>query len=189
MSLESLTAEERRQFEQSQQEGKLLRALINEGDPAEQLAAKRLLKKRRPDLRFPDLEAAEAEERAKAATLEETQKLREELAQEKAQRLKAEEVAKIQARGYDPEAVYKAMNERGITVLDTALAMFDAEAQLAESTAGSVRTFKNPADDILKDVKPENGPVDVDQLRSKLINNYMEERNGRKTNPLGFLRQ
>lgn len=189
MSFESLTPEEQRQLRQAQDASKLLNELLANQDPETRRAAQRLARKARPDLRFPELEASDAEERAKNAAKEETDNLRKELEQERAARLKAEEVARISARGFDPEQVYKAMNDRGIVNLDTALAMFEAEQQLGESTAAGARPFKQPVSEIPKEVIAENGSVDVDALRSHLIGKYFEETGQRKTNPLGFLRQ
>ena len=189
MGFESLTVEEKRQLQQSQDAAKLLNELFTDADPKVRREAQALARKKRPDLRFPELEASEAEERALAAATKETDALRKELEQERAARLKAEEVGKIRERGFDPELVYKAMGERGIVSLDTALAMFEAEQQLGESTAGSVRNFKHPMPEIPKEVMADNGSVDVDALRTHLIGKYFEETGQAKSNPLGFLRQ
>lgn len=187
MSFESLSAEEKRQLQQAQDAAKLLNELLTDPDANVRRTAQSLAKKKRPDLRFAELEATEAEERATAAARKETEELRKELEQERAARLKADEIAKIMARGFDPEAVYKAMSDAGIVNLDTALAMFEAKQQLGESTAGSVRSFKHPVPEIPKEVMNENGSVDVDALRTHLIGKYFEETGQTKSNPLGFL--
>lgn len=193
MSFESLTPEEREQLKQAQNGHKLLTELLSHSDAETRKAAKRLVKKQRPDLRFEELEADEAAERATKSASEEVKALRAELEQERAQRLKAEESDKIRGLGFDPKAVYEAMEKRGIVNLDTALAMFQAEQQLGESTSGSVSRFKNPAQevasDIIKEVSDANGRIDIEAMRGKLINNFLEESGARKTNPLGFLRQ
>lgn len=189
MSFESLTPDEARQLRQAQDGAKLLNELLTHTDANTRRAAQKLARQARPDLRFPELEASDAEERATAAAKAETDNLRKELEQERAARLKAEETARIRERGFDPELVYKAMTDRGIVNLDTALAMFEAEQQLGESTAGSVRNFKTPTAEIPKEVIADNGSVDVDALRSHLIGKYFEETGQKRTNPLGFLKQ
>lgn len=189
MGFESLTEAEKAELKRERDAAKLLHELLTDGNADNRKSAMRLARQKRPDLRFPELEADEAEQRARTASSEEVKSLRQELEQERAQRLKAEEMSRIRERGFDPEAVYKAMAEKGIVSLDTALAVFEAEQQLAESTAGSVRKFRNPADDVPTELIPKNGPVDVEGLRSHLIGKYMDESSGRsRGNPLGFLR-
>lgn len=186
MSLESLTPDERRQIEAANASHKLLGELLSDGDPEVRKSAMRLAKKKRPDLRFAELEAEEAATAASKGVADEVKALRSELETERAMRLKAEEAARIRERGYDPERVYTLMTEKGIANLDTMLNVLDADAQLAESTGGSVRPMKNPAAELLKDVKPGE-PVDVEALRGKLIDTVVGEMHGRRTNPLSFL--
>lgn len=189
MSLESLTPEERAALKRDQDGARLLNELLTNSNAETRRAAQRLAKQARPDLRFAELESLEAEERATTAARQATDDLRKELEQERAMRLKAEEVAKIQARGFDPEAVYKAMTERGIVNLDTALDVFEAAQQLGESSAGSARPFKPNKAEIPKEVIADNGSVDIDALRSHLIEKHFEETQGRRRNPLGFVGQ
>jgi hypothetical protein len=189
MSLESLTPEEQRSLRQAQDGAKVLNELLTHSDPDVRKSAQRLAKKARPDLRFPELEAHDAEERARAAAREENEALRKDLEQEKAARLKAEEIAKITSKGFDPEMVYKAMESRGIVNLDTALSMFEAEQQLGESSSGNTRPMKLPKADVPPELVQPNGAIDVEGLRSHLIDKYYEESGQKRVNPLGFLRQ
>ena len=186
MSLESLTAEEKAQLQRANDAHKLLSELLADPSPEVRKTAMRLAKQKRPDLRFPELEAEEAATAASKVTLDRVSALENELTQERARRLKAEEEGRIRQRGYDPEAVYKLMTDKGVANLDTMLDVLDADAQLAEPS-GQFRPFKNPAEEVLKDVKDQRGHVDVDALRSKLIEQAMGEVKGAKQNPLGWL--
>jgi hypothetical protein len=191
MGLESLTPAEREALSRAQDAQRLLNELLTDSDPEVRRGAMKLAKKKRPDLRFPELEAEEIASSKTKATEDRLHKLEEELQQERALRLRADEENRIRARGYDPAQVYKVMEERGVANLDTMLDVLDASAQLGEPSGGSVHTFKNPAEEILKDVKTENGFVDIDALRGRLVEQAVNDLgvNGRRPNPLGWLQQ
>lgn len=186
MSLESLSVEEKRQLQQAQDAHKLLTDLLTDADPQVRRSAMKLAKKKRPDLRFPEIEAEEAVETAHKATNDRIATLERQLQESEARRLKSEEEAKIRSRGYDPAAVYKLMDTKGVANLDTMLDVLDADAHIGDSTSGNLRPFKNPSEEILKDVKPGER-IDVEALRGRLVEQAVGEISGRRVNPLGWL--
>lgn len=176
MSLESLTPDEKKALQESQKAQQLLRALLSDPDPEYRHAAQRLLKKKDPNLQFPELDQVDAVEAAKKVADEKVAAMRAEIAADKAANRRAEEDKKIRDAGYDPEKVRKIADERGVADLDLVVQMLQAKDALAEPSNPSFQPL--PAPD-LKELW-----ANPDAWLHNKIEEVHREFGGKRSNPL-----
>lgn len=144
MSLDSLTPEEKREFETARARAKLLESLVDDTDKDVARQAKRLLKKKNPSLHFADIEAEEAVDAALKPVREENARLQDELVRNRAQELLQKEDQDIRAADLDPTAVRKFMQEQGTTNLPLAIEVLQSRRALAEPTSPAFQPFEKP---------------------------------------------
>lgn len=168
MSLEDLSPEDRARINL----GKLVHEMMN--DPALGEKTKRLLKQKKPDLHFPELEQAEALAKVKEEADAKLQAMRDEILKNRAKTALEAEDAKIQEAGLDVKAVREFMEKKGITDTDTVIELFQSRAALAEPSTPQFQPVKVPN---LKEMW--DNPV---QWREKEGMAVLSELRGRKPN-------
>jgi hypothetical protein len=129
MSLENLTEAERRMLNL----GNIMAEVL--GDPKLSREAKRILKAKKPELQFPELEQEDALEKVRLENKAETEKLQAELTRRDAIAALAKETEKIEEAGLDPKAVREFMEKKGITDVDVVIELFQSRVQLAEPSS------------------------------------------------------
>lgn len=134
--LEELSTEERAKFNL----GNLVSTMLS--DPTLSKDTKRLLKKKNPDLNFPELDAEEAIRAAEERSASQVNELKDALRRREAQDALAAEEAKITAAGLDPKAVRKFMTDEGINNVDVVIELFESRQALAEPTTNELSPFR-----------------------------------------------
>lgn len=144
MSLDSLTPEERQEFERAKARATLLTDLIDDSDPETSMAAKRLLKHKKPELRFPEIETADAVAAATKEMQAKNDELRQEILRNRAEAALQTEDEEIRKAQLDPVEVRKFMQEHGTTNLGLAIEVLQSRQALAAPTPSGFEPVKIP---------------------------------------------
>jgi hypothetical protein len=138
MGLEDLSAEDRARINL----GKLVHEMMNDPNLAEQ--TKRLLKQKKPELNFPELDQAEALRKVQEESEKRVQALKDEIRTNQAKAALQAEESKIEEAGLEVKAVREFMEKRGITDIDVVIELFQSRAALAEPSTPQFQPLKVP---------------------------------------------
>jgi hypothetical protein len=109
-------------------------------NPEVSSAAKRLLMKADPKVKFPEIETQDAVESSLEKRDKKIEELEQRLIQESAERNLAKRHDEARARGLDPADVEKAIIERGIGKWETAMEFVELTQRAAAPTPASLNT-------------------------------------------------